>query len=56
MAKNEDENLRDDESRRKIKLALTEVCLLQLDDVKNKRAKNPETVINSAIAIYTAIK
>ena len=46
----------DDGLLRKIRVALVEVCLLQLDDVKNKRLKNPEVVINSAIEIYNTLK
>ena len=46
----------DDGLLRKIRVALVEDCLLQLDDVKNKRLKNPEVVINSAIEIYNTLK
>lgn len=59
MAKADTENKNsaiDDELFRKIRVALVEVCLLQLDEVKNKRSKNPEVVINSAIEIYNTLK
>ena len=56
MAKNEIELAKDDELLRKIRTALVEACLFQLEEVKNKRAKNPEVAINSAIAIYKTKK
>lgn len=59
MAKADTENkisAVDDEFLRKLKTALIETCLIQLDEVKNKRLKNPEVVIHSAIEVYCAIK
>ena len=56
MAKNEVELTKDDELLRKLRTALAETCLAQLEDVKNKRVKNPEIVIHSAIEIYNTIK
>ena len=49
MAKTDNETSKDDEITKKLRIKLAEICLFQLDNVKNKLAKNPEVVINSAI-------
>ena len=56
MAKTDNETSKDDEITKKLRAKLAEICLFQLDNVKNKLAKNPEVVINSAIEIFNAIK
>ena len=56
MAKTDNKTSKDDEIIKKLRIKLAEVCLFQLDNVKNKLAKNPEVVINSAIEIFNATK
>lgn len=56
MAKIENEVVKDDELLLKLKTALVETCLMELENVRKKIAKNPENIINSAIEIYKALK
>lgn len=40
----------------KLRIELVDLCLSQIDEIRQKRAKNPEMIFNSLVNIYNAIK
>lgn len=56
MAKLDEEKTKSDELVENLRISLANLCLHLIEDIYQKRAKNPEMVFNSLVQIYNTIK